>query len=444
VITAAPSSPRSLVLCGGGITGAMYEFGALHALDHACGGQLLSTGFDIYVGTSGGAVVAALMANGVTPAEVGRAILGNRPEPLNFRQDDIVQIDWKEIRQSLGRALRMVPAVWRQRKRNPGSFSIARLIYVFEENLPSGIYSLDRYRAYLKKLLSDQGRCDSFAALPHELYIPAVHLDTGDRVLFGAPEWRDVPISDAIAASSALPLYFRPVTLKGMDFVDGGVGQVVHLDKPLERGSRFIVLINPVLPIRNEEGVVCIPTFTGLCARLREKGVTFVVDQAQRIGARERFRLGLEHVRARAPEAVVTVIEPDPRDSVLFMENILNYGSRVAMLHYGYRSTAAQIRSRHSELSAAFASAGLTLSVDGLREEDPWDVAGEAARAASGPASAPLAAAALATVATAAAAAASATPVSVAEAGASPTVDSPADDEPAAAAPGVAAGSAKT
>ncbi|HEV8120529.1 MAG TPA: hypothetical protein VGQ67_06020, partial [Candidatus Polarisedimenticolia bacterium] len=122
-----------------------------------------------------------------------------------------------------------------------------------------------------------------------------------------------------------------------------------------------------------------------------------------------------------------------------FMENILNYGSRVAMLHYGYRSTAAQIRSRHSELSAAFASAGLTLSVDGLREEDPWDVAGEAARAASGPASAPLAAAALATVATAAAAAASATPVSVAEAGASP-----ADDEPAPAAPGVAAGSAKT
>jgi predicted acylesterase/phospholipase RssA len=382
-VNAAPPGPRSLVLCGGGITGAMYEFGALHALDHACGGELLSTSFDIYVGTSGGAVVAALMVNGVTPGDVGRAILGNRPEPLNFRQDDIVQIDWKEIRQSIGRALRMVPAVWRQRKRNPGSFSLARLIYVFEENLPSGIYSLDRYRRYLKKLLSDQGRCDTFDALRRELYIPAVHLDTGDRVLFGAPDWRDVSISDAIAASSALPLYFRPVTLKGMDFVDGGVGQVVNLDKPLERGSRFIVLINPVLPIRNEEGVVCIPTFTGLCARLREKGVTFVVDQAQRISARERFRLGLEHVRAQAPDAVVTVIEPDPRDSVLFMENLLNYGSRVAMLHYGYRSTAAQIRSRQAELQAAFATAGLTLSVDGLREEDPWDVAGEAARAAA-------------------------------------------------------------
>ena len=74
-MSAMAAAPRSLVLCGGGITGAMYEFGALHALDHACGGKFSSTQYDVYVGTSGGAVVAALMANGVTPAEVGRAIL---------------------------------------------------------------------------------------------------------------------------------------------------------------------------------------------------------------------------------------------------------------------------------------------------------------------------------------------------------------------------------
>ncbi|HZN04735.1 MAG TPA: patatin-like phospholipase family protein, partial [Candidatus Polarisedimenticolia bacterium] len=94
------AAPRSLVLCGGGITGAMYEFGALHALDHACGGKFLSTQYDVYVGTSGGAVVAALMANGVSPAEVGRAILHNSDDPLNFRQEDIVRIDWREIRHS--------------------------------------------------------------------------------------------------------------------------------------------------------------------------------------------------------------------------------------------------------------------------------------------------------------------------------------------------------
>jgi len=373
-VSAPGPSPRSLVLCGGGITGAMYEFGALHALDHATAGQFSSTAYDVYVGTSGGAVVAALMVNGVTPAEVGRAILHNSDDPLNFRQEDIVRIDWKEIRHSFLKGVRQLPTLWRQRRARGESFSLARMVYALQENLPPGIYALDHYRAYLHRLLTLHGRVDSFAALPKELYIPAIHLDTGDRILFGSSEWRDVPISDAIAASSALPLYFRPVTLRGLDFIDGGIGQVIHLDQPLERGSRFIVLLNPVLPIRNEEGVVCIPTFSGMCARLREKGVTFVVDQAQRISSRERFKLALEHVRARTPEAVVVVIEPDPRDSVLFMENILNYGSRVAMLHYGYRSTASFLRARQRELTAAFASAGITLDLNGLREEDPWAV----------------------------------------------------------------------
>ena len=72
------------------------------------------------------------------------------------------------------------------------------------------------------RLLSRPGCVNSFEQLSRELYIPAIHLDTGDKVLFGTPGWRDVPISDAIAASSALPLYFQPVCLKGLDFVDGG------------------------------------------------------------------------------------------------------------------------------------------------------------------------------------------------------------------------------
>jgi hypothetical protein len=44
------------------------------------------------------------------------------------------------------------------------------------------------------------------------------------------------------------------------------------------------------------------------------------------------------------------------------------------MLHYGYRSTASFLRSRQAEIAAAFASAGLELTLDGLREDDPWAV----------------------------------------------------------------------
>ena len=363
----------SLVLAGGGITGAMYEFGALQALDHFFAGSFRVNDFDLFVGTSGGAVVAALMANNIPPGEVGRSIIHSTDSPLNFKQDDILEIDWREIRASLMRALRVVPALVRFYRRNPKLFSIARAIYALEENMPPGIYALNKYQAYLAKLLTRPGFVNSFEELRKELYIPAIHLDMGNRVLFGTPGWRDVPISDAIAASSALPLYFQPVTIKGQDFVDGGVASVAHLDIAVERGSRFLVLINPIIPLRNNPETVRIPTFSGHCARIREKGITFVVDQTQRISAREKLNLGLERFRAQHPESRIFLIEPPWTDSFMFMENILNYGSRVAMLNYGYRSTARHLRANFDSYRQAFAAYGIEVSLEGLQEDSPWE-----------------------------------------------------------------------
>ena len=363
----------SLVLAGGGITGAMYEFGALQALDHFFSGPFRVNDFDIFVGTSGGAVVAALMANRVPPGDVGRAIIHNTDSPLNFKQDDIIEIDWKEMKSSLMKALRVVPALFRFYRRNPRLFSVARALYALEENLPPGLYSLDKYQAYLRRLLSRRGCANSFEELARELYIPAIHLDTGDRVLFGTPGWRDVAISDAIAASSALPLYFQPVTIKGLDFVDGGVAGVAHVDMPIQRGSRFLVLVNPIIPLHNDPGTVAIPTFSGHCSRIRDKGITFVVDQTQRISAREKLALGLERFRAHHPESRIFLIEPPSTDSFMFMENILNYGSRVAMLNYGYRSTARQLRAHFDAYRQAFAGYGIDVSLEGLQEDNPWE-----------------------------------------------------------------------
>jgi predicted acylesterase/phospholipase RssA len=370
-MSGSPRTPLSLVLCGGGITGAMYEFGALHALDHFLTDGVRVTDFDIYVGTSAGAVVAALLANGVTPQAVGRAILDSADSPLNFRQEDVVQLDGNDVRASIRRVLGIVPE-WLGLKRGRPRMSLPKAMRAIEETLPAGVFSLEPYRAYLKRLLASPGCTDSFGALRRELYIPAVTLDTAELVLFGAEPYHEVPISDAIAASSALPLYFRPVTLGGVDYVDGGVGQVVHFDRPLLRGSRLLILVNPVIPIRNDPGEVCIPTFSGHCARLQEKGVSFVIDQSQRISSRQRLILGLERFRHLYPDARILLIEPPPRDSVLFLENILNYSARAAMLEYGYRSTVQLLRARFQEFRDAFESHGVTVSLERLRDENPW------------------------------------------------------------------------
>src|SRR5258706_14477154 len=73
-------SKAALVLGGGGFTGGVYEIGALRALDLLTVNSSVSQ-FDVYVGTSAGAFIAALCANGVTPEEMMSVVTrqGQRP-----------------------------------------------------------------------------------------------------------------------------------------------------------------------------------------------------------------------------------------------------------------------------------------------------------------------------------------------------------------------------
>src|ERR1700759_883689 len=75
------SSKAALVLGGGGFTGGVYEIGALRALDLLSVSRSINA-FDVYVGTSAGAFVAAAVANGVTPEEMMRVIVQQVPTPF--------------------------------------------------------------------------------------------------------------------------------------------------------------------------------------------------------------------------------------------------------------------------------------------------------------------------------------------------------------------------
>src|ERR1700680_4016965 len=89
----------ALVLGGGGFTGGVYEIGALRALDLLAVNSSVNQ-FDVYVGTSAGAFIAALCANGVTPEEMMRVV--TRQGPVPFRDIDISDL----LRPNLGELVR--------------------------------------------------------------------------------------------------------------------------------------------------------------------------------------------------------------------------------------------------------------------------------------------------------------------------------------------------
>src|SRR2546427_4439636 len=71
----------ALVLGGGGFTGGVYEIGALRALDLLAVNTSVNQ-FDVYVGTSAGAFIASLCANGVTPEEMMRVVTRQGQQPF--------------------------------------------------------------------------------------------------------------------------------------------------------------------------------------------------------------------------------------------------------------------------------------------------------------------------------------------------------------------------
>ena len=204
-------SRTALVLGGGGVTGGVYEIGALRALDLLAVNRTINE-FDIYVGTSAGSFVASLAANGVTPEEMMRVVNQQTPTPFrDINMGTVLRPGYTDLAKSAALLpLRSVGLV-RTLLSNIRNVSIMDLALGLAEGLPPGIYNSSGIERYLDEVLSDPDRVNDFRLLENELYLTATDLDTCERVVFGEEGWDDVPIATAASASTALPMIYRPV-----------------------------------------------------------------------------------------------------------------------------------------------------------------------------------------------------------------------------------------
>src|SRR3954462_3915162 len=239
-------SKTALVLGGGGFTGAVYEIGALRALDLLSVNRTVNQ-FDVYVGTSAGSFVASLAANGVTPEEMMRVV--NQQVPTPFRDVDrstLMRPNYLEFAQATAllplRMLGLARNVLSQLR----STSVVDLAVGFAEALPSGIYDSNAVEHYLEQVLGDPDRVNDFRLLQNELYLPATDLDTCERIVLGGADWDDVPLARAAAAATragaaptALPTVYKPVEIKGRHLVAGGLRSTPNVDIAVEAGAKF-------------------------------------------------------------------------------------------------------------------------------------------------------------------------------------------------------------
>lgn len=354
-------SKRALALSGGGFPGFLFEIGALTALDDVFEDGFTVNDFDLYVGASAGAAAAALAANGVKPSDIFKANLSGE-RPYYFEHRDICAPAMGEGVMTIFRLVRQLSPLLRWYVRNWRESSLIDLLEKAQDSLPIGLYKLEPFARYLEAAFVARGLSNSFEGLAKELYVPAIELDSGESVVFGDEGHRSVPISRAIIASSAAPIYFCPVRIGGRDYIDAGVGRIAFFEIAIQKGADFMVIINPSAHIRDDTAGRALRGAGAHPVRRPHRGFLSIGDQATRINLEARFSQALRLARYEHPEQECFVISPKLTDTVVFGRSFLSFRDRIHLLRSGYLSVVKAVTVGFSRLHELFARHGISLS----------------------------------------------------------------------------------
>jgi NTE family protein len=230
-------TPDVLVLGGGGILGEAWMSAVLAGLED-------ETGFDSrecegYVGTSAGSIVAAALVAGFDP----RARLGELPE-----QPAVEPSELEDSPGLLGRGLRLglsaggrvgAPLAAAGLRSTEAAGALVRRAAL--SRVPNGRRSLGQLGSELDR---------AGASWDGRLLISAVDVESGRRVMFGSPDAASASVGTAVEASCAIPGVFRPVTVNGRSYCDGGVWSPTSLDRAQARRGTRVLCLNPTGSMR--------------------------------------------------------------------------------------------------------------------------------------------------------------------------------------------------
>ena len=270
-----PVSRVGLVLGGGGITGAAFQFGALLALQLATGWDPNSA--DVVVGTSCGALTGAMVRGDKLSLETFVGSATTRSEVATELHGRVFQ---RSRPSGLVRWLRhgVVPGLRRPDLSlvlgSPALYSTVGLARWIDDALgPAATSWPDR-----------------------PTVVVAYDVAARKRVPFGTEAAPPAQIRNAVAASAAVPGIFQPVLIRDRWYADGGLASGTSVDLVLGSDSPLdlVIVIAP------------------LAAAERRPGARFYEDIFDRFG-RTALEAEVTLVNRQWPQTDVLILRPDYR-----------------------------------------------------------------------------------------------------------------------------------
>ena len=212
-----------LVLGAGGVVGQAYQAGVLAALQREIGWDPRAAA--TIVGTSAGAVTGAALRAGVPGADLAASLYGAPPSRQGaailrrILPPDSAPLPTPSVLSVLRPWNLPSPALIARAVRRPLAF---RPEVAVSTLIPKGQVDISERARGLDEFIGERW--------PEGLRICAVRRNDGARVVFGRPGAPPARLAEAVLASCAIPGYFRPVTIDGTEYVDGGIHSVTNAD----------------------------------------------------------------------------------------------------------------------------------------------------------------------------------------------------------------------
>ena len=328
----------SICISGGGLEGYIYAVGVVQALDD-CFLEKDCTDFDIFCGVSSGAILASCLAGGIQTGDVVKQLYKRqgRLEPLSISV--IFDVAGAEIVRRIIGVLRSV-----------STLDPAEVVIRLQRLVPVGFFKGEKLKAFIERQLSRMGITDNISALKKELYISATDQDTGEHVVFGMEPWKDIRISQAVRASTALPPFFLPERINGHWFTDGQLTSSSDFNTAIRLGAGLVVLIDPMVAYSsNSPGAVI------------KYGGYFTAVQAIKSLVQSRATSMLKHSMDLNPDVDFVVIQPTDEVMEAMAGNPMRYRIRTELAELGYKGTLGQILQNYDSLAHKFAKAGFEI-----------------------------------------------------------------------------------
>ncbi len=288
----------------GGVAGAAWQIATLVELEKALGWDARQA--DILVGTSAGAMLAALLGGGLGVSQLAACQRGEGGEQCVWDHD-----------KDTGGALPPLPRLgftgakllWKGLRGEVSSLAAVCGV------LPKGGFDMTPFRRLVDSVVP-AGQWTLHPAT----WLVTVDVQSGQRVAFGREDAPRAALNDAVCASYGVPGWCPPVILGGRQYIDGGVISPCSADLLIDSDVDEVIVLAPMASSRPDAPSSAMARIERRVRRYMTRIVDKEVALLQATGKR------------------VIRLEPGPEDLRAIGANMMDPGRRMSVFETAQRT----------------------------------------------------------------------------------------------------------